>query len=156
MRIGDHGPSPGAIAGSASKTLAWRLWYGGWKQGPVATDPDQPVFVSVTDFHFHHPRHAPGAWRTGLRLRRSWPRLEGAIGLWLWSEPFRLRSGSVSIWRSEEDLTRFLRSPVHRAIVREYHGRMSGTSRSWTAPRFDPAAIWSRAVGELRFGISIS
>jgi hypothetical protein len=156
MRTADPGPSPAAIAGSAPTALAWCLWYQGWKQGPVVPDPDQPVFVSVTDFHIHHPRHAPGAWRTGLRLRRSWPRLEGAIGLWLWGEPLRLRSGSVSIWRSEEDLTRFIRSQVHRNIVRAYHGRMSGTSHSWNAHRFDRAAIWSRAVYELRFGISIS
>jgi hypothetical protein len=131
------------------RPLAWRLWYWGWKPGPIAPSPDQPVFVSLTDFYIHHLQHAPGAWRTGLRLRRSWPRLAGAIGLWLWSEPFRLRSGSVSIWESEEALTRFVRSEIHCAIVHEYQRHMSGTSCSWIAPEFDRAAIWSRAVSEL-------
>ena len=148
MRALDQ-PSTRGFASFPPPTLAWRLWYLGWRHGSLDPDPDLPVFVSLTDFHFHAPRHAPGAWRTGLRLRRSWPRLEGAIGLWLWSEPIRLRSGSVSIWRSEEDLTRFICSPVHRTIVRECRSRMSGTSHGWTAPRFDRPAIWTRAVAEL-------
>ena len=90
------------------------------------------MYVSVTDFRIHHPRHVPGAWRTALGLRRSWPRLDGAIGLWLWSQPLKLRSGSVSIWQSEADLMHFLRSPVHHAIVGEYRNRMTGTSTGWT------------------------
>ena len=130
-------------------SLTWRLWYAGWKPGAAEPDDDQPVYVSVTDFRIHRPQHAPGAWRAGFGLRRSWPRLEGAIGLWLWAEPLRLRSGSVSIWRSEEDLTRFLRSPVHRAIVHKYRPRMGGSSRGWTAERLDREAIWERAVAEL-------
>ncbi len=142
-----------ASADSASgRGSLWRLWYAGWKPGPVTPSPAEPVFVSVTDFHIHEAWHAPGAWRTGLRLRRSWPRLQGAIGLWLWSEPTRLRSGSISIWLTEEDLMRFLRSPVHRKIMRAYRSRMSGTSHSWTAPRCDRPAIWAQAVNELRTG----
>src|SRR5262249_55170515 len=107
------------------------------------------VYVSVTDFRIHSPRHAPGAWRAGVTLRRSWPHLDGAIGLWLWSQPLKLRSGSVSIWRSEEDLVRFLRSPVHREVVARYRSRMTGTSTGWTAPHLDRPAIWRRAVDVL-------
>ena len=112
-------------------------------------DPGQAVYVSVTDFRIHHPRHVPGALRKALGLRRSWPRLDGAIGLWLWSQPLKLRSGSVSIWRSEADLMRFLRSPVHRAIVTQYGSRMTGISTGWTAPRLDRAAIWEQATNML-------
>jgi hypothetical protein len=138
------GMSSGLVRRSAP--LGWPLWYAAWRPGPVVADPGQPVYVSVTDFRIHHPRHAPGAWRTGLRLRRSWPRLDGAIGLWLWGQPLRLRSGSVSIWRSEADLMRFLRSPVHRAIVGRYRSRMTGTSTGWTAPGLDRPAIWQQAT----------
>jgi len=147
-----NGPSSRMTTGIASgvAALAWRLWYIGWRAGSVDADPDQPVFVSLTDFQIHHARHAPGAWRTGLRLRRSWPRLEGAIGLWLWNEPLTLRSGSVSVWRAEEDLARFIRSPVHLTIMREYRARMSGVSAGWTAQAFDRTAIWNQAVRRLR------
>jgi hypothetical protein len=129
--------------------LAWKLYYVGWRPGPAHVDPDQPVFVSVTDFHIDSARWAPGAWRTGLRLRRSWPRLDGAVGIWLWAEPHNLRSGAVSVWLDEQALARFLRSPVHRAIVRDYRPHMRGTSRGWTAPRLDRAAIWGQAVREI-------
>jgi hypothetical protein len=107
------------------------------------------VFVSLTDFQIHHVRHAPSAWRTGLKLRRSWPRLDGAIGLWLWSEPWKLRSGAISIWRSHDDLLRFIRSPAHRAIIRRYNNRMSGTSSAWHAPHLDRPAIWTQAMDRL-------
>ncbi len=137
----------GSSRGSGS--LTWRLWYAGWQPGRAIADAAQPVYVSVTDFRINRPRHVLGAWRTGLRLRRSWPRLDGAIGLWLWSEPLKLRSGAVSIWQSEADLMRFLRSPLHRAIVAKYRTRMSGTSIGWTAPWPDRAAVWKQAVAEL-------
>jgi hypothetical protein len=145
------GPSGGISFGLVGRRrpLGWRLWYAGWQPGPVIADPGQPVYVSVTDFRIHHARHALGAWRTGLRLRRSWPRLDGAVGLWLWSQPLRLRSGSVSIWRSEADLMHFLRSPVHRAIVGQYRTRMTGISTGWTAPRLDRPAIWQQAINML-------
>jgi hypothetical protein len=131
-------------------SISWLLWYAGWRSGRAAADPTLPVYVSVTDFRIGHPRHALGAWRTGLRLRRSWPRLDGAIGLWLWSEPLKLRSGAISIWQSEADLIRFLRSPAHRAIMAKYRTRMHGTSTGWVADRFDRAAIWAQAAAVLR------
>src|SRR5262249_12491288 len=145
----------GRGAGVASRpvgrrqALRWRLWYAGWKPGPEIACPGQAVYVSVTDFRIHRARHAPAAWRTGLELRRSWPALDGAIGLWLWSQPLALRSGSVSIWRSEDDLVRFLRSPVHRDIVARYRSRIGGTSTGWTAPDLDRPAIWQQAVDVL-------
>jgi hypothetical protein len=150
QRAPDEASSSSGNSKFRPSTLTWRLWYLGWRPGSLDQDPDLPVFVSVTDFHFHAPWDAPAAWRTGLRLRRSWPRVEGAIGLWLWSEPLRLRSGSVSVWRGEEDLMRFIRSAVHRRIVREYRDRMSGTSCGWTVPEFDRRAVWTQAVSQLR------
>ena len=144
---GKAGTTSGPVGRRA--VLGWRLWYACWRPGSATADPHQVVYVSVTDFRIHHPRHVPGAWRTALGLRRSWPRLHGAIGLWLWSQPLKLRSGSVSIWRSEADLMRFLRSPVHRAIVEQYRSRMTGISTGWTAPRLDRAVIWQQATNLL-------
>jgi hypothetical protein len=140
---------PVAGIGGLAQTALWQLWYLAWQPGSVHPDPDQPVFVSLTDFQIHHVRHAPSAWRTGLKLRRSWPRLDGAIGLWLWSEPWKLRSGAISIWRSHDDLLRFIRSPAHRAMIRRYNNRMSGTSSAWHAPHLDRPAIWTQAMDRL-------
>jgi heme-degrading monooxygenase HmoA len=80
-----------------------------------------------------------------MRFRRGWPELPGAVGLWTWLEPRARRVGSVSVWESEADLERFVRSTEHLAIVREFRSRMSGTTKTWQAPQFARAATWNQA-----------
>ena len=118
-----------------------------WTEGPCA--PDGSVLVSVTDFEVTDPRDRIGAWVLGLRLRRAWPSMSGAIGLWLWVKPLRRRSGSVSVWRSEEDLRRFVGWPRHVAIMRRYGGAGELTSATWWAERFDATQIWAAAERRL-------
>jgi hypothetical protein len=119
-----------------------------WKDGPFHAD-DRPVLVSVTDFEVTGARDRIGAWTLGLGLRRSWPSLPGAIGLWLWVKPLRRRSGSVSVWRREEDLRRFVAWPRHVAIMRSYRGAGELTSATWWAERFDASQIWAAAERRL-------
>jgi hypothetical protein len=106
-----------------------------WQPGPAARTGG-PVLISVTDFQIHDWRDLPGVWRTGLRLRRSWPQMDGAVGMWLWASPLERRSGSISVWQSEAALRRFVRWPVHVAIMRTYRERGTLTSDSWEAERF--------------------
>lgn len=122
---GAHGP--GARVG-------WLLVRAAWKAGPCA-DHRGPVVVSFTDFTFARWSDLPGAWLAAMRLRRSWPELQGAVGLMLWVKPLSRRSGSISIWTGEDDLRRFVSSPVHAAIVRRHRSHMSGTSATWGAER---------------------
>src|SRR6202011_5014543 len=70
MRALDHPSSTGGISSFPPPALAWWLWYLDWRQGSLYPDPNLPVFVSLTDFRFHAPRHAPGAWGTGLKIGR--------------------------------------------------------------------------------------
>jgi hypothetical protein len=118
-----------------------------WTEGPSAADGS--VLVSVTDFEVTDLRDRMSAWVLGLRLRRAWPSMSGAIGLWLWVKPLRRRSGSVSVWRSEEDLRRFVRWPRHVAIMRRYRGAGELTSATWWAERFDATQIWAAAERRL-------
>jgi hypothetical protein len=115
-----------------------------WKAGP-ASMWDGAALVSLTDFTVFRARDLPGVWRTGLRLRRSWTRMEGAVGLWLWALPLERRGGSVSVWRSEEDLLRFVRWPVHLAVMRHYRDKGSLESASWDVERFVAAEVWAEA-----------
>ncbi|MEU9020618.1 hypothetical protein [Actinomadura sp. NPDC048394] len=115
-----------------------------WRPGPAAGNG--PVLVSVTDFTCAHPSDLPKVYRAGLDLRRAWPGLEGAVGLWLWTKPLRLRSGSVSIWETREDLHRFVAWPPHVAIMRRFRNRGAIRAHTWTADRFDPAETWARAA----------
>lgn len=119
-----------------------------WMAGP-AHDWQGGVLVSVTDFRVHRARDLPRVWRTGMRLRRSWPQMHGAIGLWLWSLPLQRRGGSVSVWQSEEDLQRFVLWPVHIEIMRR--NRTTGTleSATWEADTFIAPQAWSAARRQL-------
>ena len=111
------------------------------------------VLVSVTDFEMYGRREQAAAVRDGLRLRRSWPRMPGAVGMWLWWMAPGLRSGSVSIWRTAEDLRAFVRWAPHVDIMRRNRdtGHLRG-SLSWELETFDPARVWSDASGLLADG----
>lgn len=87
-----------------------------------------PLIVSVTDFTSDAYRDLPGIARRGFALQRHWPRLDGAVGMWLWALPSARRCGSVSVWTGRRALTGFVRLPEHVAIMDEYRGR--GTIRS--------------------------
>ncbi|MFJ4280460.1 hypothetical protein [Streptomyces massasporeus] len=86
------------------------------------------MIVSATDFTPGRRRDLPGIARRGMALRRHWPRLEGAVGMWLWAMPVAGRCGSVSVWTGRRALAGFVRLPEHVAIMDEYRER--GTTRS--------------------------
>ncbi|MBE1535024.1 hypothetical protein [Actinomadura algeriensis] len=114
-----------------------------WLAGPAPASG--PVLVSVTGFTCARARDLPGVFRAGTTLRRSWPELPGAVGLWLWSVPLERRCGSVSVWTDGAALRGFVRLPAHVAIMRRYRGRGEIRTASWETDAFDPAATWARA-----------
>ena len=115
-----------------------------WQPGPAA-HTSRGVLVSVTDFDLRAWWDLPGVWRVGLRLRRSWPRIPGAVGMWRWADPLQRRSGSISVWESESDLRRFVGWPVHVAIMRTYRERGTLTSASWEAEGFVASEVLEEA-----------
>lgn len=118
-----------------------------WQAGPAAAAG--PVLVSVTDFTCAHALDLPSVFRAGMALRRSWPDLEGAVGLWLWSRPRQRRCGSVSVWTDEAALRRFVGWPPHVAIMRRFRDRGTIRAHAWRADAFDPVEVWARAEGVL-------
>jgi len=104
-----------------------------------------PVLVSVTDFRVHSRRDLPGVYRAGLRLRRDWPQLTGAVGMWLWTAPRQGRCGSVSVWLDEQAMYQFVARPDHVQIMRHYRGRGSIRATVWTDAEPDRGAIWARS-----------
>ena len=113
--------------------------------GPAAAVEGE-VVVSVTDFSRDHLLDTPGIVATGLRLRLGWYAMRGAVGLWLWSIPLSRRSGSISVWESEDDLRGFVALPKHVAIMRHYRERGSLRSTTWVAKRFSRAEVLHGAV----------
>jgi hypothetical protein len=121
----------------------------GWKPG-AATLSRGPVFVSVTRFAFARAIDTPRVWWAGLRLRRVWPALPGAVGMWLWADPWRRACGAVSVWTTRDSLTGFVARTDHRATAVAFRGKGAITSTAWDAESFAPRETWGQAVAWLR------
>ena len=115
-----------------------------WMPGPVPAK-DGPVLVSVTDFRVDRRGVLAGVAVQGMRMRMGWYAMPGAVGLWLWSLPASSRSGSISVWSSEEDLERFVNLPHHVDIMSRYGPRGTVRSTTWHADTFEHHAVVERA-----------
>jgi len=125
-----------------------------WRPGSAA-EPLGPVLVSVTDYTSNRAVDLAGIWVAGLQLRRHWPTLTGAVGVWLWTAPGRRRTGSVSVWLGQEALEGFVSLPEHVRIMRRYRERGSIQVTTWTTEQFDLRDTWRAARGLLLDGASV-
>nr|WP_063571723.1 hypothetical protein [Luteibacter rhizovicinus] len=116
-----------------------------WSNGPESPDAND-VFVSVTRFRAFRLTDLPRIALAGFALKRHWRELPGAIGTWLWVDIGERSSGSVSVWRAESDMRRFVRWPPHVEIVKRYRATGVMSSTAWVAPRFDPSAVRREAA----------
>jgi hypothetical protein len=129
------------------------IWFAPWKPGPegdMACARDggpAAAVVSVTEFVPYRPWTAMGVNIAGVALRQVWSDVEGAVGLWLWAvpDPLRPRSGSVTVWREEQDLRNFVARPDHLRIVRSYRDRGTLRSALWHTENFDQEATRTTA-----------
>jgi hypothetical protein len=120
-----------------------------WVPGP-SDGTQSPVVVSLTDFHSDSEEDWQQIAALGMKLAESWPIMRGAVGLWLWGKHVDLRGGSLSVWDSHADLRRFIRWPVHVAIMNNWRGRIRVRSASWDDERFVPPQAWLRAEASMR------
>lgn len=116
-----------------------------WTNGPESGDASN-VFVSVTRFEASRILYLPGIALAGIRLKRRWQDLPGAIGTWLWVDIASRSSGSVSVWRAESDMRSFVRWKPHVEIVKRYRAAGVMTSTAWVAPRLDRRAVRHEAA----------
>jgi hypothetical protein len=119
------------------------IWFP-WEPGPEH-GTDGPVVVSFTEFTVHSISALPGIVRSGARLRLGWYGLPGAVGLYLWADPFGRRTGSVSVWTDRRSLVRWVRLPLHRKIISRYRTRGSVRSAMWESERLDLGAVRGQA-----------
>jgi hypothetical protein len=119
-----------------------------WKDG-AAPSAGGPVHVSMNDFLIHRSRDAPRVARAGMQLRAHWPAVEGSLGLWFAAYRLGRRQVSVSVWRSPDDLRRFVATDVHRRLMRDFRDAGVLHTNAWTTERFDRTAIWREAEDRL-------
>src|SRR5262249_49245858 len=116
-----------------------------WKQGALRGAP-APLVVSATRFTYQSLWHMPGVYWNGLRLRRAWPLFPGSIGVSIAADWRRRSTYTISLWRSEEDLRKFVSHPAHLALMRAWRPRMESSSfTTWTVESFDLGEAWRKA-----------
>ncbi|GGL60843.1 hypothetical protein GCM10010129_00490 [Streptomyces fumigatiscleroticus] len=128
------------VRGPAGNPLGDRA-AGNGIDGGVRGRRSGPLIVSVTDFTSDTHRDLPGIVCHGFALRRHWPHLDGAVGMWLWAAPLARRCGSVSVWTGRRALAEFLRLPEHVSIMDRYRGRGRVRSSVREYETFDAARI---------------
>ncbi|MFJ7627756.1 hypothetical protein ACIQZN_14795 [Streptomyces sp. NPDC097595] len=125
------------------------LWSTRWQPGSAApaVEPGAEVVVGVTEFVTHRPWRTFSVGAAGMRLRRTWPRTPGAVGMWLWVDvgPRMNRSGSITVWTAQEHLMGFVARPDHREIVRAHRDGGALRSATWTAPFTSRSAVYDAA-----------
>lgn len=119
-----------------------------WKQGSPHGYAG-PFLLSATGFNASHFSDTARIWSAGLRLRRGWPELPGAIGMCLWAAPLSRHSGSVSAWESAEALRAFVNWAPHVEIMKEFRERGTIRARTWQAEAFTPRGLWQDAERRL-------
>jgi hypothetical protein len=89
----------------------------------------------------------PQVFWHGLKLRRSWAKVEGAVGLSIMSDLRTKTTYTISVWRDEADLHRWLRSADHAPLMRTFRPRlMSSASDCWKTDNFELREAWREAL----------
>ena len=119
-----------------------------WRSGSIRSHTG-PVHVSMNDYLVEGPRDTLRVALAGTRFWLGWPRAEGALGCWFAGARVGQRSVSVSVWRHPDDLRRFVRSPAHLKVMREFRDTGELFTNAWSAERLDRALIWRQAEDRL-------
>lgn len=121
-----------------------------WKAGPVI-EASGPIFVSATRFTFRSIWSMPMVIWHGIALIRTWPTLEGALGVAASIRVSKRTTYTVTAWESETAFRRWLGSPQHRVLMRDYRDKIrSSSAATWMVENFDPLAAWEEAKSRLR------
>jgi hypothetical protein len=109
------------------------------------------VFLSATRFTYRSLRSMPAVFAHGLQLRAQWPMVDGAIGMRIAASLRDRTTYTLTVWSSEQDLDRWLVSPYHARLMREFRDRLeSSCAVSWTAETFHPREAWTEGMRRLR------
>lgn len=119
-----------------------------WKSGSASKESG--IFVSATRLTWRRHRDLPIILWQALRLRTTWPRRDGAIGISIAVQPLARTTWSVTVWQDEQYFHRFLASQCHIELMREFRPALSSSSSvTWNAERLRLRQAWKRTRREL-------
>lgn len=122
-----------------------------WMPGPETKS--SAVFLSATRFTYRKQRYMLSVFWHGLRLRGQWSTVDGAIGVFEGASILERTTYTLTAWRSAEDMGRWLRTPYHARLMRDFSGCLeSSAAVSWLTDSFEPRAAWVDGMKRLEAG----
>jgi len=119
---------------SGASPLDFRL-HNAWQRGRSA-DQSGPVLISFTEYRPHVVLDLFDINREGNILADMLVDIDGAVGVMTYLQPRWLRGGSLSVWRTEEAMRKFIRLPYHVEIMKAYRSRGVLRATRWWADGF--------------------
>ncbi len=98
-----------------------------WKTGPAAANSVEEAVVQVSELRLRSARDVPSFLFDAWRIRRTVLSEPGALGLSLRASLGQRTFWTLSAWKDEDNISRFMRGPVHRTVMTRYRGRMEGS-----------------------------
>jgi len=117
--------------------------------------PDAATVVQVSRLELSRRRDVPGFLIAAMRIRRATLRAPGAVGVSLRAAPFSRTFWTLSSWVGRDDISAFVTSDAHIAVMNTYRGRMA-TSHFHTWTETEPTQrrpTWGEAHD--RFGTTV-
>jgi hypothetical protein len=123
-----------------------------WRRGSIKPIGSS-MLVVATRFTYKKLWHLPGVFRNGTKLLRSWPGVEGAMGVSAAADVLKRSTYTISVWRSEVDLRRWLGSKDHADLMRRYRSRLESSDMAkWHVDSFDLLTAWRESQRRLTNG----
>lgn len=118
---------------------------------PAGPDAGGEVIVALTEATLGPDRAARAAFWDGVRaVEQSLPDQRGLVGYSLRRELLGSRAWTMTVWDSEEDLERFVRSPAHGRAMRTGSRAIAGQRfATVTRPRAAGRMPWAEALDVL-------
>jgi hypothetical protein len=120
-----------------------------WKSGPLHQHAG-PSFVSATRFTYDTTGTLLCVFWHGLRLRSTWPRIEGAVGLSIMADVRTRSTYTLSVWGSYADLQAWVRTAPHASLMSTYRKCLVDSAfAGWEVAHLDLRACWRQALDRI-------
>jgi heme-degrading monooxygenase HmoA len=121
-----------------------------WTPSETAAAPDQKYLVMASFLPLKSLATTVRFMRYVMAIRNQLRTAEGLIGYALWAKPMSKRYWTLSVWRSEEALQRFMETLPHAHVMKDLRPRMNPTKFvRWNVPSSAAHPTWDEALARL-------
>lgn len=121
-----------------------------WTSSKNAAAPEQKYLVMASFLPLKSLATTVRFMRYVMAIRKQLRTAEGMIGYALWAKPMSKRYWTLSVWRNEETLQRFMATLPHAHVMKDLRPRMNPTKFvRWNVPGSAAHPTWDEALARL-------